>query len=172
MVQIACVFSDHPHIMPPLSGGRGNRDVLDRVVGMRQDGANEDEIRQALKNDNYKPARISQLVSQTRPPSTSSTAAPSGLRRSGSPAASQRGKRQRQHGQPLTSSQDSTGGQKRRRRSTAEVDMEADVDWNAALAGSRRGRELGMPDQMPTRGRKQKVKYSIMYHTMMQHCIT
>ena len=35
-----------------------------------------------------------------------------------------------------------------------------------------RAEAMGMPNQMPTRGRKKKVKYSMTYYTIIQYCIT
>ena len=52
---------------PKSVGGAGDRTALAHVEGLRAAGLSEDELRQRLCADGYRPPRISQLLKSTRP---------------------------------------------------------------------------------------------------------
>ena len=51
----------------PAKGGRGHKSAQHKVLGMREEGLSEEDIRSRLREEGYKSGRISQLLALTRP---------------------------------------------------------------------------------------------------------
>ncbi|CAJ1334390.1 unnamed protein product, partial [Effrenium voratum] len=54
----------------PAKGGRGHKSAQEKVLGLREEGKSEEDIRRELREVGYKTGRVSQLLKLARPPSS------------------------------------------------------------------------------------------------------
>ena len=143
--------------MRPLSGGRGNDTSLARVRRLRAEGHSEKEIRRILLDDgSFMKARVSQLLTQTRPESSSSAGVAAAIAKTSLASSS-----------TASSAAVSSCAHKKRKRALSTTPVYScfkhlrhtpavyDLDEETQAIHEE---AVGMPDQMPIRGRKRKVR--------------